>query len=92
MYAPHTQMLEGRKSRTSYILVVSAQDIPVAALWDDDPPHVLPRTSLWPELMPDVTEKIKGLYLSDAWRALIDHLTAVRAHPHPSLQAGMNRH
>ena len=81
----HTQMLEARKSRTSYLLVVSAQDIPTVALWEDDTPHALPRTSLWPDLLPDVTEKIKGLYLSDAWRALIYHLSAVGARPQPPL-------
>lgn len=72
-------MLEARKSRISYLLVVSAQDVPSVSLWEDDPPHALPRTSLWPDLLPDVTDRIKELYLSDAWRALIYHLSAVRA-------------
>ena len=69
------QMLENRSlSIASYLLAFSAQDIPTTNFWDEETSDLLSTGSLWPNIIPDTADTA---YFSNAWQALIDHLTRV---------------
>lgn len=67
-------MLEASKSLASYILLVSAQDIPNTNSWDEDPPSAIPVATLWPEI---TDAPLDDAYFSNAWQALVEHFKKV---------------
>lgn len=75
-----SSLLEGRQSLHSYIILVSAQDIPITNFWDEELPGTLPLAVAWPQIGPSTALEKQHSTSSQGWQRLIQDIAKSQAH------------